>query len=334
MSCWTPPSVWKTLSFLSYPSRAHVQHSTCTSMPQYAFRLGRCPAIPAGSDMFLQLVGRPVMDDNALFSYMNARYQVSYCPRAPLRSISGSWSHQGDTQSCAVDLILASFDILANAVFRHDGEKDAHLLRSYLINKVPLLLGQLCPRGFSNISAEFCITEALNQVDTTMFPTASLMFDESRETNQYTESVREEFCAACALHGLVEREHVDRILGEVSMSYEPSLEKYSTDKLVQNCLSDPDRIQGLIRELDKMDGNVGAVARALVEVSSRLFAFSHIGGRSVSNIGDSCCVSSVAAETHRLSRFFAASWPRSQSPLMSCFSSNDCQLYSSRSATF
>lgn len=52
------------------------------------------------------------------------------------------------------------------------------------------------------------------------------------------------------------------------MSYEPSLERYSKDKLVQDCLSDPEKIQGLIRELDKMDGNVGAVSQALVEASS------------------------------------------------------------------
>uniref|UniRef100_A0A0D2XC79 Mediator of RNA polymerase II transcription subunit 5 n=1 Tax=Fusarium oxysporum (strain Fo5176) TaxID=660025 RepID=A0A0D2XC79_FUSOF len=41
--------------------------------------------------------------------------------------------------------------------------------------------------------------------------------------------------------------------------------KHSKDKLVQDCLSDTEKIQGLVRELDKMDGNVGAVCQALVE---------------------------------------------------------------------
>ena len=158
--------------------------------------------------------------------------------------------------------------MLANAVFRNEGQKDAHLLRSYLINKVPLILCQLCPPAFGATSAEFYITEALRHVDTSLFPTTSLMFDESRNNNPYTESVREEFCAACVLHGLVQREHVERILGEMSLSYETSLEKYEKEKLVQNCLSDPEKIQGLVRELDKMDGNVGAVCQALIEVSS------------------------------------------------------------------
>ncbi|KAI5461117.1 mediator complex, subunit Med5 [Mariannaea sp. PMI_226] len=216
------------------------------------------PEIPisntrAGLYIYLNaaLSARPLLDDHALFSFMSTRYQ-------------------GDIQSSVIDLILASFDILANAVFRNEGQRDAHLLRSYLINKVPLLLYQLCPPEFSATSAEYCITQALSHVDTSIFPTASLMFDESRNNNPYTESVREEFCAACVLHGLVQREHVERILGEISMSYEPSLEKYSKEKLVQNCISDTDKIQGLVRELDRMDGNVGAVCQALIEILRQL----------------------------------------------------------------
>ncbi|KAK2601945.1 mediator complex subunit [Conoideocrella luteorostrata] len=197
------------------------------------------------------LVGRPLIDDHTLISYIHNRYQ-------------------GQTQSGIIDLILASFDILANTVFRNEAPKDANLLKSFLINKVPLLLCQLCSAGFDRDSSEICITEALNQIDTSIFPTASLMFDESRNNNPYTESVREEFCTACALHGLVHREHVERILGETSMSYEPSLEKLSKDKLVQDCLADPDKVQGLVRDLEKMDGNVGAVAQALVDVMRQL----------------------------------------------------------------
>lgn len=174
--------------------------------------------------------------------------------------------YQGNQQSSAVDLIIASFDLLANAVFRNEGPKDAHLLRSFVVNKLPLLLCQLCHPEFSATSAEFCITEALNRIDTSIFPTASLMFDETRNNNPYMDSVREEFCAACALHGLIERDHVDRILGETSMSYDPSLEKANRDRLVSDCLSDSGKIQNIISQLDKVDGNVGAVAHAIVEV--------------------------------------------------------------------
>ena len=156
--------------------------------------------------------------------------------------------------------------MIENAISRNEGQRDAFLLKSFLINKVPLLLTQLCPPTFSTNSAEYCLTQALRQVDTSMFPTASLMFDESRHNNPYTESVREEFCNACALHGLVEREHVDMILGERSMSSDSSLQRQSKDKLVQDCLSDPQKTQILVVELEKMDGNVGAVCQALAEV--------------------------------------------------------------------
>ncbi len=70
------------------------------------------------------LVGRPLIDDRALFNYLHNRYQ-------------------GDIQTTAIDLILASFDTLANAVFRNEGPNVARLLRSYLINKLPLILAAL-----------------------------------------------------------------------------------------------------------------------------------------------------------------------------------------------
>ncbi|PQK11696.1 hypothetical protein BB8028_0003g03200 [Beauveria bassiana] len=197
------------------------------------------------------LVARPVLDDSMLYAFLSNKYQENQ-------------------QASAVDLIVASFDVLANAVFRNEGPRDAHLLRSFVVNKLPLLLCQLCHPEFSAASAEFCITEALSRVDTGIFPTASLMFDESRNNNPYMDSVREEFCAACALHGLIERDHVDRILGETSMSYDPSLERANRDRLVSDCLSDSGRIQNIISQLDRVDGNVGAVAHAIVELIRQL----------------------------------------------------------------
>lgn len=197
------------------------------------------------------LVGRPILDDGVLFAYLNNRYQ-------------------GNAQDSAIDLILASFDALAAAAWKKPNSKDGNLLRSYLVNKLPLLLCQLVPPEFSTTTSEFCITQALNQLDTNVFPTASLMFGSMQESNQHMDSVREEFCSACALHGLIQREHVDRILGELSMAYNPNLQKSSKDTLVEECLVDPTRIQGLVLELEKMDGNVGAVCQALVELVRQL----------------------------------------------------------------
>jgi len=38
--------------------------------------------------------------------------------------------------------------------------------------------------------------------------------------------------------------------------------------LVQQCLSDPERAENLIDELEHMDGNVGAVSQAITEAST------------------------------------------------------------------
>lgn len=92
------------------------------------------------------------------------------------------------------------------------------------------------------------------------------MFDESRNNNPFTDSVREEFCWACCLHGLLPESSVEVILGETPYSSFPSRGRYMKDQLVGECLSDSERMQTLVGELENMDGNVGAVAQALVEV--------------------------------------------------------------------
>lgn len=212
-------------------------------LPKFTTRVGMYVHLNAA------LAGRPLVDDASFFNFINNRYQ-------------------NDINSAAIDLVLASFDVLANGVYRHGGKEDAPLLRSFLINKVPLLLRQLFPAEFATSTAEMCITNALKEVDMNVFPTTSQMFDESRNNNPYTESVREEFCAACVLHGLVNKEHVEAILGEPSMSDGP--EKKSKDKLVQDFVSHTIKSQDLLRDLDRMDGNVGAVCHALVDILRKL----------------------------------------------------------------
>ena len=49
----------------------------------------------------------------------------------------------------------------------------------------------------------------------------------------------------------------------------PAGGRYVKDDLVQQCLSDPEQAERLIDELDRMDGNVGAVSQAITEVSSK-----------------------------------------------------------------
>ncbi|KAF5879332.1 putative mediator of rna polymerase ii transcription subunit 5 protein [Botrytis fragariae] len=193
------------------------------------------------------LVGRPLVDDSAIFAYLHNRYQ-------------------GDVQSTTVDLILASFDVLANATFRNEGPQTTTILRSFLINKVPLLVSTLATSFFPPLTSEFCITEALSHVDTNAFPTLSTLFAESTNNDMFSDSVRQDFCFACCLHGLIPESSIETLLGDIPMQSLPAGGRYSKQDLVQQCLSDSERAEGLISELENMDGNAGAVSQAIAEV--------------------------------------------------------------------
>ncbi|KAK6954677.1 hypothetical protein Daesc_004644 [Daldinia eschscholtzii] len=219
------------------------------------FVVPELPNVTARAGLYIylnaSLVGRPLIDDAALFNYLHNRYQ-------------------GDIQATTIDLILTSFDVLANAVFRNEGRQASYLLRSYLINKLPLLLATLATSMYPPLSAQFCITEALSLVDTNAFPTLSAMFDDTHNSNTFTDSVRQDFCFACCLHGLIPESSIEGLLGEITYQTLPQAGRYVKEQLVEECMGDPERIQRFIGELDNMDGNVGAVCQALAEVIGRL----------------------------------------------------------------
>jgi mediator of RNA polymerase II transcription subunit 5 len=94
------------------------------------------------------------------------------------------------------------------------------------------------------------------------------MFDELSTNNMLSDSVRQDFCFACCLHGLIAESSIETLLGDVPMQSLPAGGRYMKDELVQQCLSDPERTEGLIDELEHMDGNVGAVSQAITEVGA------------------------------------------------------------------
>lgn len=129
------------------------------------------------------------------------------------------------------------------------------------------MLTTLCAQLFPPLTSEYCITQALGRVDTTAFPTLSNMFDESSSANNmFSDSVRQDFCFACCLHGLIQESSIEELLGDIPMQSLPAGGRYIKDDLVQQCLSDPERAEVLIGELENMDGNVGAVSQAITEV--------------------------------------------------------------------
>ncbi|GAB1314136.1 mediator complex subunit [Madurella fahalii] len=221
-----------------------------------SFQVPEVPLVNSRAGLYIylsaSLVGRPIIDDVALFTYLHNRYQ-------------------GDIQSTAVQLILASFDMLANAVFRNEGPKTGHLLKSFVVNKVPLILVSLAASSpMYPFNPEMCITEALGQVDTNVFPTLSGMFEMTNTNSSFHDSVRQDFCFACQLHGLLSQRAIENLLGDITYQSLPDEGRYVKDILVQSCLQDVDRTQKLIGELDNMNGNVGAAAQAVIEVIGSL----------------------------------------------------------------
>lgn len=208
-----------------------------------------------------------MIDDNQLLNFLHNRYQVRILP---IISFKNAYIYQGDIQTTCIDLIVSSFDILANAIFRSEDPQTTFLLRSFLINKVPLLVCIISAPMFPPLSPELCISEALNHVDTNAFPTFSSMFDDTSAGDMFSDSVRQDFCFSCCLHGLIPEESIERLLGEIPMQTLPAGGRYTKDEVLEQCLSDSEKIEAFTDELEHMDGNVGAVSQAITELLRRL----------------------------------------------------------------
>lgn len=162
--------------------------------------------------------------------------------------------------------------MVASAVFRSEAIRNGHLYKSFLVNKVPLMLRSLAASALPMyaFNAAHCISEALGRVDTNIFPTLSGMFDMTSNSSSFHDSVRQDFCFACQLHGLLTEAETEKLLGDITYQSLPDEGRLTKEALVQQCLRDHQRTHRMIGDLEKMDGNVGAVAQALIDVSRSL----------------------------------------------------------------
>lgn len=176
---------------------------------------------------------------------------------------------QRDVPNLVTDLILASFDIVANAMYRSESTESITLLRSFLVNKLPVFLKNYTPLIFEPLTFEYCISQALIRVDPAAFPSFSQMFDLLGRNGMLSEA-RQEFLFACALHQLIPEQSIETLLGDVPMQSLPASGRYTKNDLVAQCAANPTKIEELILELENMEGNAGEIAAALVEVSRAL----------------------------------------------------------------
>lgn len=234
-------------------ARATLQVGAVVDLPTVASR-------PAMFTLLLDLLfARPIPDDMLLMNYLQMKYKVNM---------------QVDVESLAMDLVVGAFDILSSAAARKEPDDFVFALKSFLINKVPLLLSTLSTSMFSTDRMEYCIGQALSRVNHIMFPAPSLSI---MSENPLLGEVRQEFLFSCTLHSLLRDTSIETLLGEpptFSKAPDPSA-RYVKETLVEQCVADSERISQLIDELDKLNGNAATISLALVDVSMSNFCANH-----------------------------------------------------------
>jgi len=194
-----------------------------------------------------QLVGLPLTDEDAILSYLTSRYR-------------------DDTKSMVSEFVMATFDTLATAVnpLHPASQSQTFLLRSFIINKVPLILTRIfLPQETLNA----VLSQVLLRIDPAVLSGASSNpFGASGDMFSIPQDIRQEFLFALALHGLIEEAAIQGILGELPMMTLPASGRYSSEDLISQCQLDPDRVERMLEELEGLDGNAGAVSLAVVEI--------------------------------------------------------------------
>lgn len=174
-----------------------------------------------------------------------------------------------------MDLITASLDILANAINRVESHGSILIYRSFLTNKLPVLLESYSTMIFPPYTIEACITEALGRMDPPADPYSTQSFDLLDSSAMLSEA-RAEFLFSCALYGLIPEQSIESILGDVPMQSLPEAGKYLKADLLAQCTMNPARIEELVGELENMEGNGAEIAGALIEVVSSFSAANDI----------------------------------------------------------
>lgn len=164
------------------------------------------------------------------------------------------------------DLITAAFDVLSNAMYRNESSRTMFFFRSFLVNKLPPFFADMSASSMEPMPMELCVSRALSRVDPNAFPSFSQLF--AMQGNTVLSDVRQEFLFSCALHKLIPESSIERLLGENPMQTLPVGGQYVKENLVAQINGNPERAEQLINEMESMEGNAGAIVRAVSEVCS------------------------------------------------------------------
>ncbi|KAK4947738.1 hypothetical protein LTR28_007549 [Elasticomyces elasticus] len=162
-----------------------------------------------------------------------------------------------DVQTMAVDLVVGSLDVLANARSRNESVQSIALAHAYLVNKVPILLLAMAPSIFAPLTIDFCIQQAVSRATN---PYALSPSSTSRQT------VPDAFLRACVLHQLLTEASAQTLNGGQPIAALPRGGKYIKEQLILQCATNSQRIEDLIAEIESTQGNAGAITGCVVEV--------------------------------------------------------------------
>ena len=203
----------------------------------------------------LQLCGCPHVYDEIIIGYLYNRYKE-------------------EANVMVADFITAVVDVITNALARNESTSTLFLLRSFLCNKVPLILNRISP---SSLASSYAISQTFLRTDVGMLvnlaPSTFEPFSDSSNTSpdmmfgDITIDLRQDFLFACALHGVIGEQEIQGILGELPMSAMPSSGRYDYRMIMSECNVDPSRVDRLLEETEGVEGNSGAVVAALFEAS-------------------------------------------------------------------
>ena len=105
-----------------------------------------------------------------------------------------------------------------------------------------------------------CINMALARLTTYVFPPISA---DGVGVNEVLEESHKNFMQACFLHQLVSEPPASS--RQHTSTNPPRRNRYTKDLLVSQCTSNLHRIEELVNELPRLQGNAGAISLALVE---------------------------------------------------------------------
>ncbi|KAA8894440.1 mediator complex, subunit Med5 [Sphaerosporella brunnea] len=199
------------------------------------------------------LCGRPHVDDETILGYLYNRYK-------------------DDANTMVMDFITAVIDVISNALVRGEPPSTLFLLRSFLCNKVPLIINRISP---SPMMSSYAISQSFLRTDVTaLMNLPTPQFDPLRNSSNsgtdalfgdITIDLRQDFLFACALHGVIGEQDIQGILGELPLGAMPS-GRYNYREIQGQCAADPRRVDQLLEEIEGVEGNSGAVVRALYEI--------------------------------------------------------------------